>query len=116
MYLRQFIEQKNSPKTILKGTTQNMKKPTYTQEGIKKASQVSRISEDKFVSHLCSESAIKDESKHLPLSTKEGLIKRALNSPTIAAAKGIAVVSPSGSEPKKAALARIYELANTPAY
>lgn len=92
-----------------------MKKPSYTQEGIKKASQLSGIPEDKFVSHLCSKSAIKDESKHLPLSTKEGLIKRALNSPTIAAAKGVSVVSPSGSDPKKAALARIYELANTSA-
>ncbi|MPN22223.1 hypothetical protein SDC9_169606 [bioreactor metagenome] len=92
-----------------------MKKPTYTPEGIKRASQLSRIPEDKFTSHLCSKSAIKDESKHLPLSTKKGYTKRASNSPTIAAAKGIYVVSPTGSDPKKASLARIYELANTPA-
>lgn len=89
-----------------------MKKPNYTQEGIKKASQLSGIPEDKFVSHLCSKSAIKDQSKHLPLLTKENLIRRASASPTIAAAKGIVVVSPSGSEPKKVALDRIYQLAN----
>lgn len=89
-----------------------MKKPTYTPEGIKKASQLSGIPEDKFVSYLCQESAIKDESKHLPLSTKEGLTRRASTGKTIAAVKGIFVVSPSGSEPKKAALARIYQLAN----
>lgn len=89
-----------------------MKKPTYTSEGIKKASQLSGIPEYKFTSHLYPESAIKDQSKNLSPLKQERWTKRAFASETIAAAKGICIVSPSGSKPKKAALIRIYQLAN----
>ena len=91
-----------------------MKKVTYTPEGIKKASEVSGIPEYKFVSRLCSEPTAADQSKtHTPSDREERLIKRASRCRTIPAAKGVFIVSPSGSESEKIALAKVYQFANS---